>query len=107
MSAAPPRTSEDAGRPAGRQGRQCPIGLRVRDGQHDRGLTVDGGDKRARQTFLRRERDVHARRLVVGALTLYSMTKIWGGAFWGADEVVHEPTDPTTARFGGTGPVQA
>ena len=38
-------------------------------------------------------------------LTLYSMTKIWGGAFWGTPEVVVEPDDAVTARFGGTMPM--
>jgi multicomponent Na+:H+ antiporter subunit D len=43
--------------------------------------------------------------LVVSVLTLYSVTKIWGGAFWGEVEVVSVPSDPTTARFGGTVPM--
>ena len=45
--------------------------------------------------------------LVVSVLTLYSVTKIWGGAFWGQVEVVSVPTDPVTARFGGTVPMLA
>ncbi len=43
--------------------------------------------------------------LAVSALTLYSMTKIWGGAFWGTPELVLEPGDAVTARFGGTAPM--
>lgn len=43
--------------------------------------------------------------LAVSVLTLFSMTKIWGGAFWGEPELVREPTDPTTARHGGTWPM--
>jgi len=45
--------------------------------------------------------------LAVSALTLYSMTKIWGGAFWGEVEVVAVPNDRTTARYGGTVPMLA
>ena len=43
--------------------------------------------------------------LGVSVLTLYSMTKIWGGAFWGDVQLVTEPTDATTARHGGTAPM--
>ncbi|CAN5450418.1 Na+/H+ antiporter subunit D [soil metagenome] len=43
--------------------------------------------------------------LVVSALTLFSMSKIWGGAFWGEVELVAEPGDPFTARYGGTPPM--
>jgi multicomponent Na+:H+ antiporter subunit D len=43
--------------------------------------------------------------LAVSVLTLYSMTKIWGGAFWGEPEVVRGPTDATSARFGATIPM--
>ena len=39
--------------------------------------------------------------LLVSVLTLFSMTKIWGGAFWGAPEVAIEPVDRTVARWGG------
>ncbi|HEX2577010.1 MAG TPA: Na+/H+ antiporter subunit D [Aquihabitans sp.] len=45
--------------------------------------------------------------LAVSVLTLYSMTKIWGGAFWGEPQVVTEPTDALTARHGGTAPMLA
>jgi multicomponent Na+:H+ antiporter subunit D len=45
--------------------------------------------------------------LGVSVLTLYSMTKIWGGAFWGDVEVVAEPGDATSARLGGTLPMLA
>ncbi len=40
----------------------------------------------------------------VGVLTLFSMTKIWGGVFWGTPELAVEP-DPasTTGRLGATG----
>ena len=48
---------------------------------------------------------VVAASLAVSVLTLYSMTKIWGGAFWGTPEVVLEPDDAATARFGGTVPM--
>jgi multicomponent Na+:H+ antiporter subunit D len=43
--------------------------------------------------------------LAVSVLTLYSMTKIWGGVFWGDPELAIEPADPTTARFGATAPM--
>ena len=43
--------------------------------------------------------------LVVSVLTLYSMTKIWAGAFWGDVEVVAVPDDASTSRFGGTLPM--
>jgi multicomponent Na+:H+ antiporter subunit D len=43
--------------------------------------------------------------IAVSAFTLYSMTKIWGGAFWGQPQLVVEPTDATTARYGGTRPM--
>jgi multicomponent Na+:H+ antiporter subunit D len=39
--------------------------------------------------------------LVVSVLTLFSMTKIWGGAFWGETKV-HVETTGTAARYGGT-----
>lgn len=39
--------------------------------------------------------------LAVSVLTLFSMTKIWGGAFWGEPELVTEPTG-ATARWGST-----
>jgi len=45
--------------------------------------------------------------LAVSVLTLYSMTKIWGGAFWGEVEVVSEPGDARSARLGGTTPMLA
>jgi multicomponent Na+:H+ antiporter subunit D len=45
--------------------------------------------------------------LGVSVLTLYSMTKIWGGAFWGEVEVVAEPGDAVSARHGGTWPMLA
>jgi multicomponent Na+:H+ antiporter subunit D len=45
--------------------------------------------------------------LAVSVLTLYSMTKIWGGAFWGEVEVVAEPGDAVSARHGGTVPMLA
>ena len=45
--------------------------------------------------------------LAVSVLTLYSMTKIWGGAFWGDIEVVSEPTDAMSVRHGGTAPMLA
>jgi multicomponent Na+:H+ antiporter subunit D len=44
--------------------------------------------------------------LAVSVLTLFSMTKIWGGAFWGDPELVIEPRG-TVARFGGTYPMLA
>lgn len=43
--------------------------------------------------------------LAVSVLTLYSMTKIWGGAFWGDVEVVAEPADAVSLRRGGTTPM--
>lgn len=43
--------------------------------------------------------------LVVSVLTLFSMSKIWGGAFWGDVELVAESGDPMTRRFGGTVPM--
>lgn len=45
--------------------------------------------------------------LAVSVLTLYSMTKIWGGAFWGDVEVVSEPGDEVSVRYGGTWPMLA
>jgi multicomponent Na+:H+ antiporter subunit D len=45
--------------------------------------------------------------LAVSVLTLYSMTKIWGGAFWGEVQVVAEPGDATSLRHGGTVPMLA
>jgi len=45
--------------------------------------------------------------LAVSVLTLYSMTKIWGGAFWGEVEVVSEPGDAVSLRHGGTWPMLA
>jgi multicomponent Na+:H+ antiporter subunit D len=39
--------------------------------------------------------------LAVSVLTLFSMTKIWGGAFWGEPEVYAETTG-SAARWGGT-----
>ncbi|WP_426571409.1 proton-conducting transporter membrane subunit [Aquihabitans sp. McL0605] len=45
--------------------------------------------------------------LGVSVLTLYSMTKIWGGAFWGEIEVVSEPADAMSLRHGGTVPMLA
>jgi len=42
--------------------------------------------------------------LFVSVLTLFSMTKIWGGAFWGKPEVVVEPSG-VVARWGGTAPM--
>jgi multicomponent Na+:H+ antiporter subunit D len=45
--------------------------------------------------------------LAVSVLTLYSMTKIWGGAFWGEVEVVESPADAVSARYGGTWPMLA
>ena len=45
--------------------------------------------------------------LAVSVLTLYSMTKIWGGAFWGDIEVVAEPGDAVSLRHGGTWPMLA
>ncbi len=50
---------------------------------------------------------VVAASLVVSVLTLYSMTKIWGGAFWGTPQVLVEPTDDVTRRHGGTVPMLA
>ncbi len=43
--------------------------------------------------------------LAVSVLTLFSMTKIWSGAFWGDVETVREPTDPISLRYGGTVPM--
>ncbi|QXC63539.1 Na+/H+ antiporter subunit D [Aquihabitans sp. G128] len=43
--------------------------------------------------------------LVVSVLTLFSMSKIWAGAFWGEVELVAEPDDATSVRFGGTLPM--
>jgi multicomponent Na+:H+ antiporter subunit D len=43
--------------------------------------------------------------ILVSVCTLFSMTKIWGGAFWGEPEVHAEPADPTIARWGGTAPM--
>jgi multicomponent Na+:H+ antiporter subunit D len=43
--------------------------------------------------------------ILVSLLTLYSMTKIWGGIFWGEVEVVDVPTDHATERYGGTTPM--
>jgi len=43
--------------------------------------------------------------LVVSLLTLFSMSKIWNGAFWGEVEVVATPSDPTSVRVGGTVPM--
>ena len=40
--------------------------------------------------------------LAVSLLTLFSMTKIWGGAFWGDPELVAEPADATSRLHGGT-----
>ncbi|OWY61567.1 Na+/H+ antiporter subunit D, partial [cyanobacterium TDX16] len=45
--------------------------------------------------------------LAVSVLTLYSMTKIWGGVFWGEVQVVAVPEDRSTERFGGTVPMLA
>ena len=45
--------------------------------------------------------------LAVSVLTLYSMTKIWGGAFWGDVQVVAEPGDDVSLRHGGTWPMLA
>ncbi len=44
---------------------------------------------------------------MVSVLTLYSVTKIWGGAFWGDVEVVSVPSDAATTRWGGTVPMLA
>ncbi len=52
-----------------------------------------------------REWAVVAVAVAVSVLTLYSMTKIWGGVFWGEVEVVATPTDGTTERHGGTVPM--
>jgi len=41
--------------------------------------------------------------IVVSVLTLYSMTKIWGGAFWGDVQLLEEPSDSMTRRCGGSG----
>ena len=38
--------------------------------------------------------------LLVSVLTLFSMTKIWGNAFWGEPEVLYEPRG-ASARWGG------
>lgn len=43
--------------------------------------------------------------IVVSVLTLFSMTKIWGGAFWGDPHVEVEADDPAVARWGGTVPM--
>jgi len=45
--------------------------------------------------------------LGVSVLTLYSMTKIWGGAYWGEVAVVAEPGDSVSVRHGGTWPMLA
>ena len=45
--------------------------------------------------------------VAVSLLTLYSMTKIWGGVFWGEPELAAEPTDPTSAAWGATIPMLA
>ena len=39
--------------------------------------------------------------LAVSLLTLYSMTKIWGGGFWGEVEVDPDGDAHTISRFGG------
>lgn len=39
--------------------------------------------------------------LIVSVLTLFSMTKIWGGAFWGEPKV-HVEAAGTVGRYGGT-----
>jgi multicomponent Na+:H+ antiporter subunit D len=52
-----------------------------------------------------REWGVVAAAVAVSVLTLYSMTKIWGGVFWGEVELVGTPTDATTERHGGTVPM--
>ena len=39
--------------------------------------------------------------LAVGLFTLFSMTKIWTGAFWGGAETEPERDPQTTDRFGG------
>jgi multicomponent Na+:H+ antiporter subunit D len=44
--------------------------------------------------------------LAVSLLTLFSMTKIWGGVFWGEPQVVIEPRG-IVARYGGTIPMLA
>jgi multicomponent Na+:H+ antiporter subunit D len=44
--------------------------------------------------------------LAVSLLTLFSMTKIWGGVFWGEPQVVIEPKG-IVARYGGTVPMLA
>jgi multicomponent Na+:H+ antiporter subunit D len=44
--------------------------------------------------------------LAVGVLTLFSMTKIWGGAFWGQPLPEVAPDVPG-GRWGGTGPMLA
>lgn len=54
-----------------------------------------------------REWAVVAAAVAVSVLTLYSMTKIWGGVFWGEVELAGTPTDPTTDRHGGTVPMLA
>jgi multicomponent Na+:H+ antiporter subunit D len=43
--------------------------------------------------------------LAVSLLTLFSMSKIWNGAFWGEVELVVEPDDGPTARWGATVPM--
>ena len=45
--------------------------------------------------------------LAVSVLTLFSMSKIWNGAFWGEVELVAEPSDPVSQRYGGTFPMLA
>jgi multicomponent Na+:H+ antiporter subunit D len=42
--------------------------------------------------------------LLVSVMTLFSMTKIWGGAFWGTPEVAIEPRG-VVSRWGGTAPM--
>ena len=48
---------------------------------------------------------VIAASLVVSVLTLYSMTKIWGGAFGGEVELVSEAGDAVSVRHGATVPM--
>jgi len=43
--------------------------------------------------------------VLVSVLTLFSMTKIWGGAFWGEPQVEVEPEQAIVARWGGTVPM--
>jgi multicomponent Na+:H+ antiporter subunit D len=45
--------------------------------------------------------------LAVSVLTLFSMSKIWNGAFWGDVELVVQPSDPVSQRYGGTFPMLA